>query len=558
MKWIKPRNKFLNEEAKIKDVILPRQAREVKRVWGEQYLELEEIEATDKIKQGKWKLSDEDKIKVLGVFFGADLKKIYEFFGGLPEKLKDVLSQSIDLDLLKGDDKWSKILDNFDIQMPSINQISVLTDPIFRKISVSETTATEVIIRDENGRPVMGEDGRPTKRRREEGEIIFSNNLVNINTFLADFNRLFPDATVDATRFQSGDIQRLVSSSREDFGGDNYRVEVDLYGRDLFLSIKHNPKDILNISISRFYSSCQHLDSGGYRERAFGNVIDPNSIPAFLVFDTPIYDRSNDLISEQLPLSRMMIRNLEKFETNDKTELYFDRAYPDRMKSIIGDMVEKYSDNKEMSDSENAGRYLFTPDAPSDLSIREPYMDRLGLDRGQYIGVNTTKLYLNQSHNWSKTKISPKAKISEIIIETPNIPSNFFEIPLNPEWIKIKFLKLNDFTVFQNIKSNSYAFDKCKFNGNLLDQIKEYNPDLKKLQITACQIKDLNLSKLGDIDELQLIYTLDPEDLSKALEGVNAKKLVLSGDLVSDPENKKLINSLKGKGVKVQIVGPVI
>jgi len=254
----------------------------------------------------------------------------------------------------------------------------------------------------------------------------------------------------------------------------------------------------------------------------------------------------------------MMIRNLEKFETNDKTELYFDRAYPDRMKSIIGDMVEKYSDNKEMSDSEDAGRYLFTPDAPPDLSIREPYMDRLRLDRGQYIGVNTTKLYLNQSHNWSKTKISPKAKISEIIIETPNIPSNFFEIPLNPEWIKIKFLKLNDFTVFQNIKSNSYAFDKCKFNGNLLDQIKEYNPDLKKLQITACQIKDLNLSKLGDIDELQLIYTLDPEDLSKALEGVNAKKLVLSGDLVSDPENKKLINSLKGKGVKVQIVGPVI
>jgi hypothetical protein len=66
------------------------------------------------------------------------------------------------------------------------------------------------------------------------------------------------------------------------------------------------------------------------------------------------------------------------------------------------------------------------------------------------------------------------------------------------------------------------------------------------------------LSKLGDIDELQLIYTLDPEDLTKALEGVNTKKLVLSGDLVSVPENKKLINSLKGKGVKIQIVGPVI
>ena len=558
MKWIKARNKFLSEEAKIKDVILPRQAAQVMYTWGEKYLELEEIEPTENIKQGKWKLSEEDKIEALGQFFQANLKNVYEFFGNLPDKFNEIIKQSINLDLLKSDDKWSKILDNFDIKKPTINQISILTDPIFRKISVSETTAGEIIIRDENGRPVMGEDGRPTKRRREEGEIIFSNNLVNINTFLSDYNRLFPEDQIDASKFSSGEIQRLVSSSREDFGGDNYRVEVDLYGRDLFLSIKHNPKDILNMSISRFYSSCQHLYSGGYRDRVFGNVVDPNSIPAFLVFDTPIYNRENDLISEQLPLSRMMIRNMENFEKNDKTELYFDRAYPDRMREMMVKIVEKYSGNKQMSNPGDAGKYLFTPDAPSDIHVNEPYMDYLGLDRGQYIGVNTTKLYLSQSYNWSKTKISPKAKISEIIIETPNIPTNFFDIPFTPDWIKIKFLKLNDFSVFQNIKTNSYAFDKCKFNGNLLDQIKQYNPNLKKLQITACQIKDLNLSKLGDIDELQLIYTLDPEDLTKALEGVNTKKLVLSGDLVSDPENKKLINSLKGKGVKIQIVGPVI
>jgi hypothetical protein len=558
MKWIKSRKNYLVEEAKIKDVILPRQAKEIKRAWGEQYLELEEIDATENIKQGRWKLSEEDKIEVLGQFFQANLKNVYEFFGNLPDKFNEIIKQSINLDLLKSDDKWSKILDNFDIKKPTINQISILTDAIFRKISVSETTAGEIIVRDETGRPVMGDDGRPTKRRKEEGEIIFSNNLVNINTFLADYNRLFPEDQIDASKFSSGEIQRLVSSSREDFGGDNYRVEVDLYGRDLFLSIKHNPKDILNMSISRFYSSCQHLYSGGYRDRVFGNVVDPNTIPAFLIFDTPIYNRDNDLISEQLPLCRMMIRNMESFDSTKEKEpkIFFDRAYPDRMKDIMGRIIEKYSENKETDKEPDT--YLFTPDAPNELSIREPYMDRLNLDRGQYIGVNTTKLYLNQSYNWSKVKISPKAKISEIIIETPNIPSNFFDMQLSPDWIKIKFLKLNDFSVFQNVKTDSYAFDKCKFNGNLLDEIKNYSPNLKKLQITACQIKDLNLSKLGDIDELQLIYTLDPEYLTKALEGVNAKKLVLSGDLVSNKENKKLINSLKGKGVKVDIVGPII
>jgi hypothetical protein len=178
---------------------------------------------------------------------------------------------------------------------------------------------------------------------------------------------------------------------------------------------------------------------------------------------------------------------MENFEKNDKTELYFDRAYPDRMREMMVKIVEKYSGNKQMSNPGDAGKYLFTPDAPSDIYVNEPYMDYLGLDRGQYIGVNTTKLYLSQSYNWSKTKISPKAKISEIIIETPNIPTNFFDIPFTPDWIKIKFLKLNDFSVFQNIKTNSYAFDKCKFNGNLLDQIKEYNPNLK-LQLVKLKI----------------------------------------------------------------------
>jgi hypothetical protein len=61
---------------------------------------------------------------------------------------------------------------------------------------------------------------------------------------------------------------------------------------------------------------------------------------------------------------------------------------------------------------------------------------------------------------------------------------------------------------------------------------------------------------LDGIDELHLIYTLDPSDLEKALQGVNVKKLILSGDLVS--ENKDYIKSLRSQGVKIEIVGPVI
>ena len=552
MKWIKTRSKFVNE-AKLRDVITQKQRQVVASKWAERFLDYEEIDATEKIKQGRWKLSEEDKRKVLGTFFTANLDVVYRVFESLSDKFAEAINGSVDLGLLSSDAKWEKILNNFDIKKPSINQISVLTDPIFRKISVTETMAAEVILRDDTGRPIMGEDGRPQKVKKEPGQLVYSKNLVNINSFIDDFNRCFPDIKVDSSQLQSGDIARLVSKSREDFSGEGYQVEVDIYGRDMYLSIQHKAKDILNMSISRFYSSCQNLYTGGYRDKVLGNVFDPNSIPAFLLFDSDIHNNRGEHISDFLPVSRMMIRNIESFQESKETQIFFDRAYPDRMKDLFAEMIQKYSGNIE---NYTEGRYLFTPDLPSEESLSTPYMDRLGLEQGQYIGVNATKMYLSGSYDWSKVKISPKAKIKEVIIETNSLPSNFFQIPLTPEWIKFKFLKISSAEPFKNLKTESIAFDKCSMSNSVLLEFSKQIQGIKKLQINACTIKDMNLSQLGNLDELHLIYTIDPQDLTKALEGVTIKKLVLSGDVVS--ENKEFIKSLKSRGIKIQIVGPVI
>jgi hypothetical protein len=558
MKWIKNRNKFISEEAKLRDVILPTQKDVVSRTWGEKFLDYEEIEATDNIKQGKWKLSEEDKIEVLGQFFQADLISIYKSFNSLPDKFQEVFNKSIDISLIREDkDKFEKILNNFDIKKPSINQIGVLTDPVFRKISVSETLASEVIVRDENGRPIMGEDGRPQKVGKEPGEVIYSKNLTNINGFVDDFNRCFPDSKIDSSLFSSGSINQLISSSKEDFGGDRYSVEVDLYSRDMFLSIKHNAKDILNMSISRFYSSCQHLYSGGYRTQVLGNVFDPNSVPAFIIFDTPIYNNKEQLIAEQLPLCRMMIRNVESFDENKSSEsqIFFDRAYPDRMQKIFSKIITKYSGNIE---NYSEGSYLFTPDVSLDDTLREPYMDRLGVQRGYYIGVNAKKVNFNYSHDWSRTKISPKAKIEEIIIETPNLPENFFEIPITPNWMKFKFIKINNLEPFKRIITESIAFEKCKINSQAIDDLMKFNDVLKKIQFTACEIKDIDLSKFKHLKEIQFIYSLDTDQLQQTLKGANFDKLVISSDLLSDNENKEFIKELKKQKKIVEIIGPVI
>ena len=555
MKYIKDREKFLNE-AKLRDVIFARQAKEVSRIWGEKFLDYEEVTPTNKIKQGKWKLSDEDKTNVLGKFFGCDMKIVNDVFNNISDKFAEVLSKSINLDLIK-DEKFKIISTDLNIKNPSIDQIAILFDSIFRKISVSETIATEVIQRDENGRPIKDEAGNMIKIAKAKGDLIFTNSLVNIKSFVDDFNRCFPEEKVNAN-FEESNIQKLRNMASIDENRD-FEVDFKIFDKDMYLAINHNPKDILNMSISKFYASCQHLYSGGYREQVLGNVFDPNSIPAFLTFETPIY-WNKEKISDQLPLSRMMIRNIETFDPKEESKIFFDRAYPDRMKDLFGVMVEKYSGVKQTADERSRITYIFTPDVDTGDSVRDPYMDRLSLQRKPYIGRNTKTLYLNRMHDWSNVKIAPDAKIKELIIETTDIPDDLTNIPFNPDWVKFKYLTINSLSNFDKIKTSSIAFDKCKLDTSVLDEMNKINPNITKLQIVSCDLTgELAFSEFKNLEELHIIYTLDTiEELRKLTENLKIKKLVLSSDLIKNKESKAQINQVRQRGVKVDIVGPVI
>ena len=555
MKWIKSRNKFLNE-AKIRDVIFPRQAKAVASNWSEKFLDYEEVTPTTKIKQGKWKLSDEDKMDVLGKFFDCDMNVVYRVFTDLPDKLVEILALSID-DKLISEEKYRVILKDLNIKNPTIDQIVIIYDNVFRKLAITETQAAEMIQKDENGRPMRDESGDMIKVAKNPGDPIFSNNLVNINSFISDYNRCYPDSSVDTSIFQNREISNLRSMAKIEENSE-YKVDFEIFNKDLYLSITHNPKDILNMSISKFYASCQHLYGGGYRSQLLGNVFDPNSIPAFLTFETPIF-WNDEIISDQLPLSRMMIRSIESFSSDsDETKLFFDRAYPDRMKDIFGDIVTKYSENEQnVTDSST---YMFTPDVDTTDSISEPYMDRLRIRKYPYIGKNTKTLYLNRSQDWTNVKIAPDAKIKELVIETTDIPEDLSKIPLNPDWIKFKFLTIHSLNNFDKVKTDSIGFDKCKFNSRIFDDINNINPNIKKLQIVSCDLEGpINISIFENLEELHMIYTLDNIDELKDLsENLKVKKLVLSGDLIKDKECKKYINSLKQKGMRVEIVGPII
>jgi hypothetical protein len=48
------------------------------------------------------------------------------------------------------------------------------------------------------------------------------------------------------------------------------------------------------------------------------------------------------------------------------------------------------------------------------------------------------------------------------------------------------------------------------------------------------------------------------EELKDLTENLKIKKLVLSGDLIKDKESKIQVNQLRQRGIKIDIVGPVI
>ncbi len=95
-------------------------------------LKYEEITPTKKIQQGKWKLSEEDKMKVLGVYLDCDINKVYNIFNNISDKFAFVINQSINLNLLSKE--YSTIMENFDIKNPTIDRIVIIYDNVFRRI----------------------------------------------------------------------------------------------------------------------------------------------------------------------------------------------------------------------------------------------------------------------------------------------------------------------------------------------------------------------------------------------------------------------------------------
>jgi hypothetical protein len=174
------------------------------------------------------------------------------------------------------------------------------------------------------------------------------------------------------------------------------------------------------------------------------------------------------------------------------------------------------------------------------------------------IGKNIKTLYLSQIGNWKNVRVDPNARIKELIIETTEIPDSLLTLNITLDWIKFKFIEIHTLKDFDRIKTTSIAFDKCKLSNGVLQDINQSNPNITKLQIISCDnVGSFDFSEFKALEELQVIYTLDSVEDLKTIVPENLKKLVISGDLATK-ESKSILGSLRSKGVKIEIVGPII
>jgi len=129
-------------------------------------------------------------------------------------------------------------------------------------------------------------------------------------------------------------------------------------------------------------------------------------------------------------------------------------------------------------------------------------------------------------------------------------------LKLDLKLLKFRYLEITSLEPFKRIKTSGVSFDNCKVASKVFDDM---DRDVKIIRLTSINIDLPDFKQFEKLEELSLVYTLDSfEQLKEVTEGLNLKKLVISGDLVTNQSKQYLTDIVKSKGTKIEIVGPSI
>lgn len=168
----------------------------------------------------------------------------------------------------------------------------------------------------------------------------------------------------------------------------------------LYLYISDKSYDKLNASLSKYYTSCQNIYDGEYKERLLANVFDPNTKIAYVISETPFIDMKGNKI-DYSPLYRCLIRY---DETSGK--IMFDKSYPDSSRNPIHKIIEEYTDLR----SEKIATYAYKVKEDLPKSYQDTLLSITDID----LSNEDIKKIVKKAHPHSKIKVVDK---DEIIID---------------------------------------------------------------------------------------------------------------------------------------------
>jgi hypothetical protein len=227
---------------------------------------------------------------------------------------------------------------NFDVKKLNFTDVVALFGKYYATPNVKETQSDSFILRNDDGKPILGDDGKIqkiVKNEEQKNEIIWNNNQhINAFALMHYYNELYMnEKNINENVYISVNLTNLQSLRNDGLKGDFQLYPI----KPMYLYITEKSTDVMNISVSKFYTSCQELYYGGghgttYMDQLIYNLFDPNSIPAFIIYDEPYFNENKEKIVDYMPLCRRMIRNVVNPE--DEDESLGDESLDNMMKKI--------------------------------------------------------------------------------------------------------------------------------------------------------------------------------------------------------------------------------
>ena len=539
----------------LEDEISSPMRKQVGKVWGQRFLKLDTVDKSDHIKTGKWKLSDEDRNLVIDTYFKTNIGVLKAGLNKLPPKL------GIDIYESTTAPDQRKIWEKCNISHPTLKQIISLFGNNFRLIDWKASLDDKMILKDGSGTPVRDENGSLQHTPKPAGEIVWTKNYVNIRGFMDAWFKC--NESVPANNSLYSDYMNGIYNVLKTF---DKILDFDVFSEDpIYLLVTSKPTDILNMSVSQFFTSCQNLwGGGGYMSQLLINVFDKNMVPSFLIFDTPYKDNKGKILNKFTPLCRSALRELDDHSGNP--HVYVDLAYPNSMHSLIFNMLNKYTPMKVTRERTSRYKVLADIDPEEGDSLHGPYMDTLSQDREYYFGKNTRSVDIRQIGIYGgKANIGTNNRIETIVVPSGSITMSSdlkLEIDkLRPKLPRLKWIEIQNSSIDRiDIKSAIYENRLCLLRCSIDDIFEilhkvEGIDQLKALKLYSCHGADTtilpDISFLKNLEELELSWTYSIIDSVVNLH--NLKEITISKNMIKS--NQETINRLTEKGVKISYEG---